>query len=404
MVLHTVSSRVTLYKNLHCAKCNFVNMSLGEFRCLDPYDNYECSSNIFERNFFSFPPVFSVLMDFRNTSCDGMDELWDPIYLTCKKVFCGQLYKLNKGVCVKDSCRKIRLSEHEYTPLSDGSVFVNITDRVYKEGEYEKLSEGDVLICYDYVANFTTQHQLLTLVTMVISLVGLGLHIVIFMLVPRYRNLPGKNLFSLACCLFLAHLLFLTGIRATEYNGLCVFFSAALHFFWLACFCWMNVMSVDVCRTFTSQIYRGDTDGNKTYAFYSLYAWGVPTLVVALALIFDYIDILPEYRPEYATNLCWINNQYGLVLFFLLPQGAVVLENTLLFLVTARGIYKQVKAAKYANIRSQSVKAAKNEKNVRIRKTSPRETMQVSSMNHCYLGRCRVWKSCRCIKPALKHF
>lgn len=395
LVLHTVGgSRTTLYKNLHCAKCNFVNMSSGQFQCLDPYDFNVCSSLNGSRSMY-LPPVFSVLMDFRNTSCDATNELWDPIHLACRKVFCGQLYKLEKGVCVRDpaalavlrnstllddSCRKINLSESEYIPRSDGSVFVNATKRVYEQGEYEMLSEGDVLICNDYddyFASFTLLHQLLTLVTIVISLVGLGLHIIIYMLVPRYRNLPGKNLFCLSCCLFLAYLLFLTGMKATEHRGLCVFISSALHFFWLAAFCWMNVMSVDVCRTFNSQVYRGDPAGNRTFVLYSLYAWSVPAVVVALALIFDFMDILPDYRPRYATDLCWINSRYGLALFFLLPQGAIVLENTLLFLVTARGIYKQVQAAKYASTRSQSVKGARNEKNSRAeQKTGPKEGMQ----------------------------
>ncbi|XP_045101264.1 uncharacterized protein LOC123498160 [Portunus trituberculatus] len=395
LVLHTVGgSRTTLYKNLHCAKCNFVNMSSGQFRCFDAYNLKMCASLNISRS-VSLPQVFSVLMDFRNTSCDATDELWDPIHLACRKVFCGQLFKLEKGVCVRDpavlavlrnstllddSCRKIKLSESEYIPRGDGSVFVNATKRVYELGEYEMLSEGDVLICNDYddyFASFTLLHQLLTLVTMVISLVGLGLHIIIYMLVPRYRNLPGKNLFCLSCCLFLAYLLFLTGMRATENRGLCVFISSALHFFWLAAFCWMNVMSVDVCRTFNSQVYRGDPAGNRTFVLYSLYAWSVPALVVALALIFDFMDILPDYRPRYATDLCWINSRYGLALFFLLPQGAIVLENTLLFLVTARGIYKQVQAAKYASTRSQSVKGARNEKNARgEQKTGPKEAMQ----------------------------
>lgn len=394
LVLHTTDSDVTLYKNVHCARCNFINMSTGDFQCLDPNDFQMCSSTLNIRK-VRLPPVFSVLMDFRNSSCDAEDELWDPIHLACRKVLCGQLYKLNNGMCVRDpsvfaplenstllddSCHKIMLSTHEFIPRLNGYVYVNATNEVYEQGEYEMLSDGNMLICSkenDYMATFTTLHQLLTLVTMVISLVGLTLHIIIYALVPRHRNLPGKNLFSLSCCLFVAYLLFLTGIRATEQHGLCVFISVSLHFFWLASFCWMSVMSVDVCRTFTSQVYRGDSAGNYTYGLYSLYAWSVPTLVVTLALIFDYVDILPEYRPQYATNLCWINNRYGLATFFLLPQGAIVLENTLLFLVTARGIYKQMKVARYANMRSQSVKGTK-EKTVKImHKGISKEVVQV---------------------------
>lgn len=371
-------NRVTIYKNPHCARCNFVNTSSNGLKCIDP--NIE---NALQKIGPKFLPCFSVLMDFRGEKCKSINELWDPIHLACKRIYCGHLYKLENGLCVRDptyyrslenstlldhSCPKMELFENDYIPRPDGSVFVNVSKKVYKKGEYEMLKEGTILICNDhryYTAAFTTTHQLLTLIVLVTSLSCLGLHIIIYLLVPRFRNLPGKNLFSLSCCLFIAHLIFLTGITATYNYGFCVFLSATLHFFWLASFCWMNIMSVDVCRTFTSQVYRGNADGHRNYMYYSIYAWSIPTLVVALSLIFNYTDILPEYKPDYATQLCWMNNLYGLALFFLLPVGAIVLENTIFFFVTSCGIYKQAKAAKYANTRSQSVKGGHEPKAVK---------------------------------------
>ncbi|XP_069955164.1 uncharacterized protein [Cherax quadricarinatus] len=372
MVQYKDGNLVTVFKNPHCAKCNFINVSSSALSCLPPQKYNKCVS--IRRPPISFPLCFSVLMDFREDNCNAADELWDPIHLTCKKIYCGQLYKLENGECVKDlvayrsvenstlldqACPKIMLFENEYIFRDDGSVLVNASQKVYKTGEYEIFSENFLLICndhYQYTAGFTEVHQLLTLIVLLLSLTGLALHIIIFLLVPRYRNLPGKNLFCLSCCLFVAHLIFLTGMRATFNHEVCVFIAATLHYFWLASFCWMNVMSVDVCRTFTSQLYRGDIDARRTYILYSLYAWSIPALVVTLSLIFDNVNALPDYQPKYATDICWINNRYGLGLFFLLPVGTIVLENTILFFVTSREIYKQAKAARYANTRSQSVK------------------------------------------------
>ncbi|XP_047473640.1 uncharacterized protein LOC125028247 isoform X3 [Penaeus chinensis] len=380
MAFTDTRKRVTYYKNPHCARCNFVNASVGELQCLPPTRWSQCVNGFRQSPPPRLPPSFSVLMDFRGGRCDEATELWDPVLEICHKIHCGHLFRLVAGRCERDfkvyeplsnstllnsSCPKRLLNLTEYVPRGDGSIFVNASKKVYAKGEFEVTNDTQVFICHDeshYVDAFSAVHQYLTLVVLSVSLVALALHMAIYMLVPRHRNLPGKNLFSLSCCLFVAHVLFLTGTRETDVYGLCVFLSCSLHYFWLASFCWMNVMSVDVCRTFSSQLYRGDSDGGRTYLLYSLYAWTVPALVVSLALLLDWVDLLPDYRPEYATRLCWINNRHGLALFFLLPVGAIVQENLVLFLISTYGIYKQMKAARYANVRSQSTREGHGEK------------------------------------------
>ncbi|XP_066976733.1 uncharacterized protein [Macrobrachium rosenbergii] len=362
--------RETYYKNPHCARCNFVNVSSSHLKCFNPPGNATSSNR--RANSRGMIPVFSVLMDFRSKDCNKENELWDPIHMKCQKILCGYLFKLENGQCVRDekvfeklrnssvlddSCPKILL--RGYLARENGSVFMNASKKIYAVGSYEIVNTSHILICNEgrhYLLKFSDAHKCLTLIVMVISIVSLALHIAIYMLVPRFRNLPGRNLFSLACCLFMAHILFLTGTGATWYHGLCVSLSAILHYFWMASFCWMNVMSVDVCRTFRSQMYRGDLNSRKTYICYSVYAWGVPALVVMLALVFDNVDVVADYRPEYGTDYCWINNRYGLILFFVLPVGAIVVENMVLYFVTICCICKQAKAARYAGTRSQSVK------------------------------------------------
>ncbi|XP_068230514.1 uncharacterized protein [Palaemon carinicauda] len=362
--------RETYYKNPHCARCNFVNVSSSNLKCFNPPDNFDYSNR--RANHRGMIPVFSVLMDFSSKDCNNENELWDPIHMKCQKILCGYLFKLENGQCVRDetvfeklrnssfldnSCPKILLQG--YLARENGSVFMNTSKKIYDVGSYEVVNISHILICnenHHYLLKFSDAHKLLTLIVMVISIVSLAFHICIYMLVPRFRNLPGKNLFSLACCLFIAHILFLTGIGATWYHELCVSLSAILHYFWMASFCWMNVMSVDVCRTFRSQLYRGDLNSRKTYICYSLYAWGVPALVVLIALVFDNVDIVADYRPEYGTDYCWINNRYGLILFFVMPVGAIIIENMVLYFVTICCICKQAKAASYAGTRSQSVK------------------------------------------------
>ena len=105
-------------------------------------------------------------------------------------------------------------------------------------------------------------------------------------------------------------------------------------------FC-MNVISFDMCRTFVS---TSPFNSSKTrFKIYSYYSWGVPLLIVLIANVLDRIPVpvvLLDYKPEYATEICWMNNKNASALFFILPVGSLVLENFFFFVMTVYGIQK----------------------------------------------------------------
>lgn len=55
------------------------------------------------------------------------------------------------------------------------------------------------------------------------------------------------------------------------------------------------------------------------------------------------IPHLQEYRPGYASTICWLNSRTGLALFFTLPCAALLLEDAILFLVTLLSLFQQRK-------------------------------------------------------------
>ncbi|CAL4251408.1 unnamed protein product, partial [Meganyctiphanes norvegica] len=225
MMYENEEGRISYYKNPHCAKCNFINVDSIKFDCMT-----KCTRIVLPK----WPPCFSALMDFKKSSeCSEKDELWDPLHLKCNKIQCGSLFKLENGECIKNqeiydltrnsslldsSCPKIRIGEDEYMLRKDGSVFINRTKKVYIRGEFEYEINNTILICNDYYSKILNSPmlQLLTMIVLVISLISLSLHIAIFTIIPRHRNLPGKNLLSLTCSLFISQLLFLINREATS--------------------------------------------------------------------------------------------------------------------------------------------------------------------------------------------
>lgn len=342
----------TVYKNPHCARCNNIDIEDATLDCVSSSDCMRTHRS------FKLPFAFSTLMDFSNGDCDN-DELYDPLNNHCLKMQCTDSSDHNLSNCTIEDCRTKLLNVGEFFMGERGSLVENLTGAVYLDGEYKLINNSQASVCdknFEYLSSITTPQKVLTFFVLLLSVLCLFAHITIYMLLPKLRNLPGRNLFSLSCSLFTAHLLFLLGAQVADHYGMCMMVGLSLHYFWLASFCWMNVMSLDVYITFRGHVHRRPDSGGTTFLKYSVYAWGVPFLIMTSALITQFTNIMPAFKPQYAGKMCWINNRDSLILFFLFPIGIIVLENVALFVGTSYGIYQQTKITKFAMKRSQSVK------------------------------------------------
>lgn len=272
----------------------------------------------------------------------------------------------NESESVQYKCAKIALEDIEI--YENGSIFSPLRKMWFTENEYELFNETVALVCIEKYLHFDTfflhQHYT-TLAVLVISLICLTLHGVFYACLSRLRTWHGRNLLCFCCSLFVAQFLFLIGRLAVDNYGVCVFLSASLHFFWLASFCWMNILSFDTWKTFRSSFYQSRYKRERMFIFYSLYAWGVPFLIVLIALILDMTNISAKIQPHYAIfkwqKLCWINSKTGLLCFFLIPVGVIIMENLIMFILTSFDIYRQSEDAKFATAKTETSNQA-NEK------------------------------------------
>lgn len=312
-----------VYKNEHCAACN--NISAEFLSCIFRPPNRQ-------RTYASVPywhrthSTFNILFDFNILSGDHVavpeskcpiGEIFDPLKKKCISVHCGRLYKSVDGKCTRDfktkylnnslasDCHTTSLLPEEYTILQNESVWVNNTNMLYAIGEYElgaprNDSSMELLICveeeYDEFLKFSWLQGLVSTICHYVSIICLLLHISVYALLPKMRNLPGKNLLSLSVSLLFAQLLFLYGIDSQATLIFCSMLSVAMHFFFLAYFFWMNVMALDICFTFKSNSHRSSS-GNSTFRRCSLYAWLTPALIVAFSVLVDNTSFIPRtYR------------------------------------------------------------------------------------------------------------
>jgi len=149
-----------------------------------------------------------------------------------------------------------------------------------------------------------------------VSVISLVLHVGIYYALPKLSNLPSKNLLSLSWALLLAQFLFLVGVKP-EFEvppEVCIGIAVVIYYCFLAAFLWMNVMSVDIWRTFSGSKFRG-SDGLRTHRKYAIYGWGSPALLALVVLTVDLSiedgDVKPFFGAGQVTVLCgrWFENQ-----------------------------------------------------------------------------------------------
>lgn len=342
-----VQSGDKVYKNKDCAHCNGV-----------PHNKLQClSSNLrFGTNIY-VPPSLLELFEVRGDCKD--DEVWDLMYRRCEHVACGFLFTLQDGKCERSnatmevgqsylnaSCYVVEYCLNDSIVFPNQSIYLNETQRLYLFGEYE--FNGSLIRVCDEMERWTPFMQILSSVLILISLVCLLAHMAIFLMLPERRNIPSMNLFSMTVSLFMAEFIFLTFFRLKFNHITCVASGVLMYYFLSVSFLWMNVMSIDIFRTFYyTSSYR--TKSRKIFTQYSLYAWILPIGGVTVALVVD--EVWPDLviAPHFGTDTCWMNNKWGLVAFFTFPSGMVILANLVLYMVSVRNIYTQIKSGEMAS-------------------------------------------------------
>ncbi|XP_061569813.1 adhesion G protein-coupled receptor E1-like [Cololabis saira] len=161
-----------------------------------------------------------------------------------------------------------------------------------------------------------------TKIGLIISLVFLALSILTFKFCRSIQGTRTTIHLHLCICLFMADLVFLTGISQINPEGGCRFVAALLHFFFLGVFAWMLLEGVQLYRMVVLVF-------NATIRPLYLYltGYGTPLAIIIVSAII---------RPKgYGTDQhCWLSLKDGLIWSFFGPVCVIIVLNVCLFIVT----------------------------------------------------------------------
>jgi len=261
-------------------------------------------------------------------------------------------------------CAWIQFDPSEYELLSNRSIYVPLHDTTYDVNSYQLDTNQTAYVCTLFQRNYTEWvHEALrvdavgaylSLVCSIISLLALAFQFTVYMAFPVLRNTPGRCIVCLVVSLFVGQLLFLlvkTGSSVSP--GFCFGQAAVMHFAFMAAFCWMNVMAVDVYRTFgaspgAAASSSSPSGARRRFAAYSAYAWASAALIVGVGVALDLADVGGTFRPHYGHGLCWFGSRGGLVVLFGVPVGVLLAANIIMFALSVRQIRNASKASQMA--------------------------------------------------------
>lgn len=344
-----VKSNNKYFKNPFCAICNEV--SINEIKCLEPDINASIIASL------SQFPIKNLL---RYVLHCQSNQLWDPLNEKCTNVFCRNErqslnmlnitdhlnFMLDSPSYIAKSCNTIVRNSEAHILYPNGTIYLRKPKLYFKYGEYELIQTDWIKICVPD-GRWTKPMKFLSTLLISISLICLLLHMAIFIALPQKRNIPSMNLFSLTLALFASDLIFQCFFHYNNLTIFCQIFSALLYYFLCAAFIWMNVMSIDIFRTFRSSTYK--IKSKRVFIHYSFYAWVCPVFSTSLVVLVDHFaseDFF--FIPDLGSERCWFNNKWGHAVFFTIPAGLIVIVNMFLYGFSVWCIYKQRKLGKLA--------------------------------------------------------
>ncbi|XP_058137958.1 adhesion G protein-coupled receptor E1-like [Dasypus novemcinctus] len=161
-------------------------------------------------------------------------------------------------------------------------------------------------------------------VGLVISLVCLVCAIATFLLCRSIHNRNTDLHLHLCVCLFLAKILFLTGVNRTENKLGCAIIAGFLHYLFLACFFWMLVEAVMLFLMVRNlKVVNYFSSRNVKMLHLCAFAYGLPGLVVVVSA-----SVQPKgYGMR---DRCWLNTETGFIWSFLGPVCTIIMINSTL--------------------------------------------------------------------------
>ena len=253
-------------------------------------------------------------------------------------------------------CPMITLSEKEYYDNISSLYYKNIK---FETNEYAILPNGNARVClhvienqlklssklsskrYRFVSGALDAVHFLFSCLSILSLFGT---MVTYLKFKQLRNLQGIGIMCLSFALLFAIVFTLLSDKIPHVGSLCIAFAATTHYFWLAAFTWMTLISAIMIDTFV--VNAAKPLRKSTAAFFSILfiGWGTPFLIILLLLFLHFCEscFTSDIVIYDGDSTCWLATPtinlyaFGIPVVLSLTTNLILITITLISLHGAR--------------------------------------------------------------------
>lgn len=372
-----------IYRNSYCAQCQAME-NLENLTCLDP----ALRSSTFPMTQIRINPL-SILFDpillqryLNNQSnsqsiysmeynCSKPNELYNLIEKRC-----SQISQSHSELILSMKCSHLMetsIQSNETISYDNGSLYlINLSVYLSKDQYYHRQNDR-ILFCGDawlstikpssISLTFPFYRHILSIISTSISLLCLLIFIIIFFLISSLHNLPGKCLLLLSMSLFLGQLTFISISNYPQYHSMCLISSILIHYFYLASFFWLLIISLNIYFAFHQQTLpplEKTNDENLRFLLHNILVWCSTGVIIFIACLIQFFLPQSTFSPGYGLVFCSISKVNSMILFFLVPIGCSLLIVMILFIRTLVTISRSHQMSKFASVTSSSKQRNRN--------------------------------------------
>ena len=219
--------------------------------------------------------------------------------------FLGNITVCHKYIPI--SCNLWRvLSPQQFKILENLTIYENSTSSLHDYGQYEVLGNDSIQICMSSYKRYTGRSQMInkdqilgwiTVVCFMLSIPSLVVLLITYSMFSELRKLPGKNLMNLATSLLMSAIFWLitSFTNPEQYPKLCTAMTIVQHYFLVASFASMSVISFHTCKTFARKMPAPKSSRNherRLFIIYFALIWFLPAVFATTCFLLDANSIM----------------------------------------------------------------------------------------------------------------
>ncbi|XP_052281024.1 adhesion G-protein coupled receptor G6-like [Dreissena polymorpha] len=172
----------------------------------------------------------------------------------------------------------------------------------------------------------------ISLICLSISILSLIATLIVYIILPNLRTLPGLNIMSLSTWLLISSsLLFANNFVTVDVEWLCKTLGFLLHFSLLSGFGWMFICTFHIMRTFTS-LTNHSKNAPIPYSTYVRYVAVAEILAIVLSASHVIVSMKTNNTFGYGGHPCYLTNPRMNLFFVAIPISVVMVTNLVMFI------------------------------------------------------------------------